>query len=374
MSSDIVKAANKKGSLFENKEIKDLVLEKWDISFSMNCEIFKNIMEFLTKIHTDVIIKFYKNEIFIYMIGMDEVQYVELSINAGDVLDYDAGFYTESISDALEVNDNPTDDSPADDDSNKFTLVIIDMKDTIDEIGLSTEKDQLINIRIDTSYHKKVEFHCPDGMIYWSRLIAHSADNNILSKLDNVYNITRKIRNDPSILKNILTMEPSSFSKLCKIGSKSSGKNKDSDKFVTMNISDNGIFAASGDTTKGRILILDDVVSTSDINNDNNFDVTNVGDVSIIDDVVNDHSEENDVSSYQKGPDINQKSLLATEIADKGSIIFNSEYFEPFDKLKGLSPITIEIRIGKPVVIKQTPYSGINVFFAIAPRIDKDDT
>lgn len=369
MSSDVVKAANKRDSLFENKEIKDLILEKWDISFSMNCEIFRNIMEFLTKIHTDIIIKFYKDKIFIYMVSMDDIQYVELSISIGDVLDYDAGFYTESISNALEVNDNPTDSNP-----DEFRLAIIDMKDTIDEIGLSIEKDQLIGVRIDTLYHKKVEFHCPDGMIYWSRLIAPNTEGNVLSKLDNIYNITRKIRNDSSIPKNILTMEPSSFSKLCKIGSKSSGKNKDSDKFVTMNISDNGIFAASGDTTKGRILILDDIISTSDTNSDNNFDVTNIGSDSIIDDVVSNHNEGSDVSSYQKEPNINQRSLLATEIADKGSIIFNSEYFEPFDKLKGLSPITIEIRIGKPVVIEQTPYNGIKVFFAIAPRIDKDDT
>jgi len=65
--------------------------------------------------------------------------------------------------------------------------------------------------------------------------------------------------------------------------------------------------------------------------------------------------------------------LLGLEADVPQYVYLQKEYVIPFTKLKGLSPIIIEIRTDKPVVIDQKPYNGISAMLTIAPRIENED-
>ena len=65
--------------------------------------------------------------------------------------------------------------------------------------------------------------------------------------------------------------------------------------------------------------------------------------------------------------------VLGMEIDSTQFIYMQQEFLQPFSKLKGLSPISIEVRTDRPIIIEQRPYNGVNALLTIAPRIESED-
>jgi hypothetical protein len=89
-------------------------------------------------------------------------------------------------------------------------------------------------------------------------------------------------------------------------------------------------------------------------------------------------TESIDTDSREKSerrPDIKSQSdqLLGMDIDDNQHVYLEKEFLTPFSKLKGLSPIVIEVRTNKPIVIEQRPYNGIRAMLTVAPRIENDE-
>ena len=65
--------------------------------------------------------------------------------------------------------------------------------------------------------------------------------------------------------------------------------------------------------------------------------------------------------------------LLGIEVDSTQYVYLSKEFMLPFAKLKGLSPIVIEVRTDKPIVLEQKPYNGIKALLTIAPRIENEE-
>jgi hypothetical protein len=184
-----------------------MLLKEWDISFAINGETLINILKFCMEISTEVPIKFYKDRIFIHLKSPDSVQYAEIEINSNDVLDYDAGINGDP-------NRKGSDSIVKGGMFGDYKPVLIDIKGTIDEIESFAQKDDVVIIRIDTFYRRKIEFHCSDNVVIWAQLVDPSI---VMKSIEKLPEIIRNVRNNPDVKKESVIIEPATFARICAI-------------------------------------------------------------------------------------------------------------------------------------------------------------
>jgi len=361
------------------KHARDQILKEWDISFGINGEVLSNIMSFLSDINTDVLMKFYKDKILIQLKSPDNIQYAEVEISSSDVLDYSPN--TEGAperKDAKSVMKGPDGD---------FKAILVDIKGTMDEIASFAQKDDLIVVRVDSCYYKRVEFHCPGNVVIWAQLMDPS---QVLKAVEKLPGIIKGVRSNPDIKKASAIIEPATFQRICSIGGKSGGKKRDVDEriFIELDKKD-GLYITSGDKLKGRIFELKPMEVGMGAMSGMPGDMP--GDMyggSTADGMIDEMMEEMggmEEYDYAPGHEDKKKSekkkpekapmdqLLGMDVDSTQYIYLSKEFMMPFTKLKGLAPIIIEVRTDKPIFLEQKPFGGIRVVLTIAPRIENED-
>jgi len=361
------------------KHARDQILKEWDISFGINGEVLSNIMSFLSDINTDVLMKFYKDKILIQLKSPDNIQYAEVEISSSDVLDYSPN--TEGAperKDAKSVMKGPDGD---------FKAILVDIKGTMDEIASFAQKDDLIVVRVDSCYYKRVEFHCPGNVVIWAQLMDPS---QVLKAVEKLPGIIKGVRSNLDIKKASAIIEPATFQRICSIGGKSGGKKRDVDEriFIELDKKD-GLYITSGDKLKGRIFELKPMEVGMGAMSGMPGDMP--GDMyggSTADGMIDEMMEEMggmEEYDYAPGHEDKKKSekkkpekapmdqLLGMDVDSTQYIYLSKEFMMPFTKLKGLAPIIIEVRTDKPIFLEQKPFGGIRVVLTIAPRIENED-
>lgn len=417
------------------KQARNKVLKDWDVSFAINGEVLINIIGFITDINTEVPMKFYEDKIFVHLKSPDNIQYAEVEISSSDVLDYRPGLNGDpNRKDAKSVIKGSDGD---------YKAVLIDMRGTLDEIETFAQKDDIVIVRIDTAYYKRIEFHCPGNVVIWAQLIDPSS---VLKNLEKIPEIIRKVRNNPDIQKASAIIEPATFARICSIGGKG-GKKRDIDEriFIELDKKD-GLYITSGDKLKGRFFELkpaDDMdmrdIAMEDMGMGGDADIGGVDmadmdmEVTVVEKDISDMEEEDvkinmgaeagadndgkddDAGSMDMGfgnvssggfdslndegmeegefafarseSDVNNKKketkrsdqktqldqLLGIDVDSTQYVYLGKEFITPFTKLKGLSPIVIEVRTDKPIILQQKPYNGISALLSVAPRIEDED-
>lgn len=389
------------------KSLRDSVLKKWDISFEINGEVLKSILDYLVDINSEIPFKFYKEKIFIHQKSIDNIQYTEVEISANDVLDYSHGIPDDNESKAKikSLVIAPEGSSEGD-----YKIILIDMKGILEELEPYIQKEGTIKIRIDTIYDKKIEFHCPNNITIWARLMDPGSATGI-KDLAKMPAMISKVRNDPNIKKAQVILEPSTFLNICNLGGK--GKKRDIDEriFIELNKQD-GMLISSGDQLKGRLFELkamggfnqpggpggefgnfedmermgevpgdipEELSGLEEVPTGDPFEQTGINeDGYAIPGVFGDNKSKDKKKkekTEKKKPDAKGQidQLLGLEADIPQYVYLQKEYVIPFTKLKGLSPIIIEVRTDKPVIIDQKPYNGISVMLTIAPRIENEE-
>ena len=410
MADGKISASTTAGQLKTLRAAKDSLLKEWDVSFGINGEVLINILGYINDINTEIPIKFYPDRIFMHQKSSDNVQYAEVEISSQDVMDYKPHLDGDpKRRDAKSVLHGPEGD---------FKGILIDIKGTVEEITSFAQKDDIIIVRVDTAYYKRIEFHCPGNVTIWAQLLEPTA---LIKSLEKLPDMIKRVRNNPEIKKASVIIEPQTFSRICSIGGK--GKKRDIDERVFIELDkQDGLFISSGDKLKGRIFALKpvDIVSQLGDYGGGGFDNVNIpegeyeGDImggaeeigmselstsemdgvdgmggvveGMIDASVEDGPAEFAPSSFvpeKREEDKPEKKkfenraqvdqVLGMEIDSTQFIYMQQEFLQPFSKLKGLSPISIEVRTDKPIVILQRPYNGVSALLTIAPRIESEE-
>lgn len=359
---------------------REQILKEWDISFAINGEVLSNIMNFISDINTDVPMKFYKDRIIIALKSPDNIQYAEIEINQSDVLDYKPNVDGDpGRKDAKSVMNGP---------EGEFKGILVDAKGTMEEIESFAQKDDIITIRIDTCYYKRIEFHCPGNVVIWAQLMDPTTAMKAIEKLPGVM---KAVRSNPNIKKASAIIEPATFQRICSIGGKGGGKKRDVDEriFIELDKKD-GLYITSGDKLKGRIFELKPMeVGMGAMAGISGVPEGVTGDTyggddggGMVDDMMdemggveefapghNDKKKE-DKKKPEKAP-VDQ--LLGMDVDSTQYIYLSKEYMIPFTRLKGLAPIIVEVRTDKPIFLEQKPFGGIKAVLTIAPRIENED-
>lgn len=355
---------------------KDLILKEWDISFAISGETLINVLNFTMEINTEVPMKFYDDKIFLSLKSPDSAQYAEVEINSTDVLDYKPNIRGEhDRKDAKSIIKGTDGD---------FKPILFDVKGTIDEIESFAQKDDIVIIRVDTFYYRKIEFHCSNNMIIWAQLIDPST---ILKTIERLPEIIKNVRNDPKIKKASAIVEPATFTRILAIGGKEKKRDIDKRVYIELDKKD-GIFISSGDRLKGRIFELKPTdLGRGDAEEYGAYEDAYVPDVeeeSVVATVEEEEpgfapssytpkEEKKEKRGEKKKFDRQTDQLLSIEVDAPQHVYFDKEFLSPFSKLKGLSPIVIEVRTNKPIVLEQRPYNGIRAMLSIAPRIENEE-
>jgi hypothetical protein len=366
--------ADKAAKLKALKQARDQVLKEYDISFGINGEVLSNILGFVTDINTDIPMKFYQDKIFIHLKSPDNIQYAEVEISSSDVLDYRPGLEGDPDRKDAKMVMKGTDGD--------YKPVLIDTKGTLDEITSFAQKDDIIVVRIDTFYYKRVEFHCPGNIVIWAQLVDPTT---VMKSIEKLPEIIRKVRNDPNIKKASAIIEPATFAnRICAIGGKG-GKKRDIDERIFIELDkENGLYVTSGDKLKGRFFELKPMGMDASaleevpdqIYNAESMETEGIEDLEGIDafgyaprgDTGNKDRTEKKRTDQKTQLD----QLLGLEVDDTQYVYLSKEFLIPFTKLKGLSPIVIEVRTDKPIVLQQKPYNGITALLTVAPRIENE--
>lgn len=395
------------GQLKMLRQAKESLLKEWDVSFGINGEVLLNVLSFMNDINAEIPIKFYPDKIFMHQKSPDNIQYAELEISSQDVMDYKPNLEGDpNRKDAKSIFKGPEGD---------FKGVLVDMKGTVEEIQSFAQKDDIITIRIDTTYYKRIEFHCPGNVVIWAQLLEPTA---LIKSLEKLPETIRRVRNNADIKKASVIIEPQTFNRICNIGGKGGGKKRDIDErvFIELDKKD-GLFISSGDRLKGRFFALKpvDIVSQLGDYGGGGFDNVSIAE-GTYDGEIMESMEEVDMLGAGPGemdgagsvegmvedeapeiPDFAPSSfvpekreekkleskkpenraqvdqVLGMEVDSTQFIYMQQEFLGPFSRLKGLSPISIEIRTDKPIIIEQRPFNGIKALLTIAPRIENEE-
>ena len=368
--------ADKAAQLKALRQARDQVLKEYDISFGINGEVLANILGFVTDINTDIPMKFYEDKIFIHLKSPDNIQYAEIEISSSDVLDYKPGLEGDP-----ERKDAKIIVKGADGD---YKPVLVDIKGTLEEITSFAQKDDIIIIRIDTFYYKRIEFHCPGNVVIWAQLVDPTT---IMKSIEKLPDIIRRVRSDPKIAKASAIIEPATFARICAIGGKGE-KKRDIDQriFIELDKKD-GLYITSGDKLKGRFFELRPMgigMDSSDIEggpdqiyNAELMDIEGTGEIEGMEEFGyaprTDSSSKDKTEKKRSDQRTQLDQLLGIEVDSTQYVYLSKEFMLPFSKLKGLSPIVIEVRTDKPIILEQKPYNGIKALLSIAPRIENED-
>jgi hypothetical protein len=366
--------ADKAAQLKALRQARDQVLKEYDISFGINGEVLANILGFVTDINTDVPIKFYQDRIFIHLKSPDNIQYAEVDISSSDVLDYKPGLEGDQNRKDIKMIVKGTDGD--------YKPVLIDTKGTLDEIAPFAQKDDIIVVRIDTFYYKRVEFHCPGNVVIWAQLVDPTT---VMKSIEKLPEIIRRVRNDPNIKKASAIIEPATFGRICAIGGKG-GKKRDIDERIFIELDkEDGLYVTSGDKLKGRFFELKPMGMNADsgleegvpdqIYNAELIDVEGeiegMGEFGYA--LRGDSGNKDNVEKRRSDQKTQVDQLLGFEVDSTQYVYLSKEFIMPIMKLKGLSPIVIEVRTDKPIVLHQKPYNGITALLTVAPRIENED-
>lgn len=226
---------------------RQLPLEKWDISFHMNLEIFKNVLSYIGSINVDVPIKFYKDKFLINLKSSDSISFSRIEFEISEGMEYDSGLGN--------LGGHEKDEK---DDISK--LVYFDSTDLGDEIGSYGKGEDLISIRIDTKSMKKIEFTCNEFKT-WRPLLAIP---DFLAKLDRTIGNIQAAREDKNRNGAFMVLEPEAFQKICNLG----GKRKDMD--IILEASKNGLTVYTSDKESGSSITIENVEQTID---DSSYDI-----------------------------------------------------------------------------------------------------
>lgn len=405
-------ASTTAGQLKMLRQAKESLLKEWDVSFGINGEVLLNVMSFMNDINTEIPIKFYSDRLFMHQKSPDNIQYAEIEISSQDVMDYKPNLEGDpKRKDARSVFNGPDGD---------FKGILVDMKGTVEEITSFAQKDDVIIVRVDTAYYKRIEFHCPGNIVIWAQLLEPTA---LIKSLEKLPDIIRKVRSNPDIKKASVIIEPQTFNRICSIGGKG-GKKRDIDErvFIELDKKD-GLFISSGDRLKGRVFALKpvDIVSQLGDYGEGGFDNMNVAEGIYEGDIMEgmegvdmlradvgemdgagaaERMVDSEIPNFDEVPEIpdfapssfiperkEEKYLekkkpenraqvdqvLGMEVDSTQFIYMQQEFLAPFSKLKGLSPISIEVRTDKPIIIEQRPFNGIKALLTIAPRIENEE-
>lgn len=365
------------------KQARDQTLKEWDVSFAINGEVLTNILGFVTDINTDLPVKFYKDRLFINLKSPDNIQYAEVNISSSDVMDYKPGLEGDpNRKDAKNIVKGSDGD---------YKPVLIDVKGTLDEIAPFAQKDDIIIIRIDTTFYKRIEFHCPGNVVIWAQLMDPTS---VMKNIEKLPEIIRSVRNNPNIKKASAIIEPATFARICAIGGKG-GKKRDIDERIFIELDrEDGLYITSGDRLKGRYFELrptDVGESMAGLDGgppDQIYNEAMMGTEEMGGDIGSGSPEEMEEFGYAPGKDTGEKrprqekkksdqtqldQLLGIDVDSTQYVYLSKEYILPFTKLKGLSPIVIEVRTDKPIVLEQKPFNGITALLTVAPRIESEE-
>jgi hypothetical protein len=226
----------------EIRKLKKYILKDWDVCFTMkNSKLLSEILDFLTKINTDVPFKFYQKKIFIHMVSPNVYTEVEIGADIGADLfsKYQPG-----------INENGHD---------QYKLVFIDLLGIVSEIKKFADEDEPIIVKIDSLNTMRAEFIIGNRARWarWANILnPKSLNEQNLIELNKTLSETRNDQNIPSAN---LTMRPESFSKICKLKT----KNRAIDVNLFFLVEQDGLFITCGDESGGRSLkILPADVST----------------------------------------------------------------------------------------------------------------
>lgn len=399
------------GQLKMLRQAKESLLKEWDVSFGINGEVLLNILSFMNDINAEIPIKFYPDRIFMHQKSSDNIQYAELEISSQDVMDYKPTLEGDpNRKDAKSIFKGPDGD---------FKGILVDMKGTVEEIQSFAQKDDVIVIRVDTTYYKRIEFHCPGNVVIWAQLLEPTA---LIKSLEKLPETIRRVRNNTDIKKASVIIEPQTFNRICNIGGKGGGKKRDIDErvFIELDKKD-GLFISSGDRLKGRFFALKPVDIVSQLGDyGGGFDNMSIAEGTYEGDIMegteeidmlstgpgemdgagsvegmldssSEFSEDPEIPDFAPSSFVPEKKeekqqekkrpenraqvdqVLGMEVDSTQFIYMQQEFLGPFSKLKGLSPISIEIRTDKPIIIEQRPFNGIKALLTIAPRIENEE-
>lgn len=235
-------------------------LQKWDVEFDIGPEMLGSILNYMVNFRNELYIKLFENRIFIQSKGMDGTQYTDIDINAEGVQNY-----TPNIPKGLEERYKTfTRDeqiqyrniyvTPEGVHKRVFLNLIDKSPSTpINELLMFLGKSP-VRIRIDTLIDKRIEFTTQRGMYIWWRLMDPVCDEN--KKAENMPAIIAKIRNNTSVPKAILTMEPGLFKRVASLGGKLGKTGSAHTRALFETDVNKGLSIASGDNLRGRILKL----------------------------------------------------------------------------------------------------------------------
>lgn len=359
------------------KNIDNTTLDKWDVEFTINQEILYNILNYISDINTDFIIKFYKNRIFIQLKSPDNIQYTEINIASNALGEYKPGLegYKNLHYDPIFDDDNigkVIENAKGD----EYKAVIVDFKGIMTNIKFVIEKDDFVVIRIDTldTGTGIMEMIFPGGIKFWTQTIYCIQKHTIKKSLEKLPYIIKRGRIDPKIHSAKVKLEPKTFAKMCATF-RFTGKARDIDKRIYIKLGKQGLDIISGDKLVGRLFqvknIDDSITDTLE-----NIDLANEEDIdnAIIkmENELNTHGKEKKKGKTEKIGAV--LDLLYDLVVDSDQIVYIvSDYILPFLRLKGLTPIILEIRGDKPIVLQQTLCPGIDILLSVAPRIESEN-
>lgn len=366
--------ADKAAQLKALKQARDQVIKEYDVSFGINGEVLANIFGFVNDINTDIPMKFYKDRIFIHLKSPDNIQYAEVEISSSDVLDYKPGLEGDPNRKDAKIIVKGSDGD--------YKPILIDIKGTLDEITSFAQKDDIIIVRVDTFYYKRIEFHCPGNVVIWAQLVDPTT---VMKSIEKLPEIIRRVRNDPNIKKASAIIEPATFARICAIGGKG-GKKRDIDERIFIELDkEDGLYITSGDKLKGRFFELRPMGIGMDssggvpdqVYNAELMDIEGMGEIEGMEEFGYAPRADSGNKDRPERKRTDQKTqldqLLGIEVDSTQYVYLSKEFIMPFTKLKGLSPIVLEVRTDKPIVLEQKPYNGIKALLTVAPRIESED-
>jgi hypothetical protein len=283
--------------------------------------------------------EFYEDRIFIRQKSTDNIQYAHAIIKSTEVVDYKPTLKETTEGSSLSFFKGPYGD---------YKGVLVDMRGTLDELQFFAEKDDAVEVRIDTISRLKIEFHCPGNAIVWKALLKPDHDIELLK---NVLRRMSSIRNNSEVEVASATIEPSTFARLCNIeGGKSNykGRRDVEQKLLIELDNEEGLVVSAGDRVRGSVFTVRE------------------------DTFLCPEYDENIMEDMQNTLITGQRDQLLKIRIDSSQVVYIEQRFiMPLVKVNPLQSteiITIEIRNKNPIVFMQSPYRGVDVLLTIAPR------
>lgn len=216
--------------------LKELMLKNWNIEFKMEGKSFSDLIKYIERVGGYVPCQFDENGLTIR----------DRSIQ----ISHDTILHLAEDESLVEYKFNSGSDSD-------YVTITLDVVGFAMGVKKFFKKDEQVIIRIDSIDSKRAEFIF-NNMTMWSYL--HNPDYHVLPSLEKTMAyIADGLSGDNNIdsRKADFTLNSGDFARICRMGHMKEGFRKDSDKYLLL-IADekDGVFIRSGNSAKGRILVL----------------------------------------------------------------------------------------------------------------------